>query len=79
MIRWTNKYHAQQHGLAKERAPGQVPPLLVLPPRPVCWMIITQHENLRSLNMTPRKLMKWKKMQMKMNKTMKRTLQSALI
>ena len=32
MIRQTDKYHAQQHGLVRERAPGQVPPLLVLPP-----------------------------------------------
>ena len=33
MIRWTDKYHAQQHGLVRERAPGQVSPLPVLLPR----------------------------------------------
>ena len=34
MICRVNKYHTQQHGLEKEQAPGQVPPLPVFPPRP---------------------------------------------
>ena len=34
MIRRVDKYHAQQHGLEKEQALGQVLPLLVFPPRP---------------------------------------------
>ena len=34
MIHRTDKYHAQQHSRVRERAPGQVPLLLVLPPRP---------------------------------------------
>ena len=34
MICRVDKYHAQQHGLEKEQAPGQVPSLPVFPPRP---------------------------------------------
>ena len=34
MIHQVTKYHAQQHGLEKEQAPGKVPALPVFPPRP---------------------------------------------
>ena len=34
MICQIDKFHAQQHGLEKEQAPGQVPPLPVFPPQP---------------------------------------------